>query len=82
MFSCIATPDPAFTVTGTVGATDCDQEKNFGSGCTVTGGEAGYALNALGGGVWVMAFEVRDGSFISDQVFLTVTDVQSTRILS
>jgi len=59
MFSCIATPDPAFTVTGTVGATDCDQEKNFGSGCTVTGGEAGYALNALGGGVWVMAFEVR-----------------------
>jgi len=59
LFRCIATPDPAFTVTGTVGATDCDQEKNFGSGCTVTGGEAGYALNALGGGVWVMAFEVR-----------------------
>lgn len=56
---CIATPDPALAPpTGTSGSNNCDQNANFGSGCTVVGGDAGSVFNEKGGGAWVMAFEV------------------------
>ena len=44
--------------TGTVGTTNCDQDANYGSGCTVIGGDAGTVFNQNGGGVYIMAFEV------------------------
>lgn len=55
---CTATPDASLNPTGTVGTTNCDQDANYGSGCTVIGGDAGTVFNQNGGGVYIMAFEV------------------------
>ncbi|KAG7528351.1 hypothetical protein FFLO_06228 [Filobasidium floriforme] len=54
---CTATPDASLNPTGTVGTTNCDQDANYGSGCTVIGGDAGTVFNQNGGGVYIMAFE-------------------------
>jgi hypothetical protein len=57
---CTATP--INDQTGKAGPTDCDQNMNSGSGCTVRDvneKSAGEGFNAAGGGVYVAAFEVR-----------------------
>lgn len=58
---CDASVNQTLGQSGVTGSTTCDQNQNFGSGCTVRDSNqasAGEAFNAAGGGVYVAAFEV------------------------
>ncbi|KAI5449057.1 hypothetical protein NCC49_005361 [Naganishia albida] len=58
---CDASVNQTLGQSGVTGSTTCDQNQNFGSGCTVRDSNqasAGEAFNAAGGGVYVAAFEL------------------------